>query len=301
MTNNAISPQSPNVLFYPATADANTRSAVKRFISWLDANGKHWATLDLKEYRDYLLSDGSGLSKPSAKKHMERIRARYQDMLHSNDVRDMIQALIPPSTDAANAYAITEETLTRIANNSQYDKRVAIKIPTRARLDSHFHWMTPEEIEALLERIPRRNKLGYRDAAMIALCYSFGLREAEACQAEVEHLNETQDGKRGLFVPLGKGMKERFVQVDELADYRVYFYDWMRFAGIESGLILGGLQPRQLQRRVALYTDATPHDFRRSYAKNLHNAGRSIEYIGQQLGHAKLETTLIYLGMIAKK
>lgn len=301
MTDNALTPQSPNALFYPDTADKNTRSAVKRFITWLDERGQHWAKADLKEYRDYLLADESGLSRASAKKHLERVRARYQDMLHSNDVRDMIQRQIPAGQDAANAYAITEETLTRIANNSQYDKRTAIRLTTVASyVDSDFHWLSPQEIHGIISGIQRVNKLTYRDAAIIALCYTYGLREAEACAVTVADLKETQLEHPGVLIRSGKGMKRRFVRLDEITDYLVYVYDWMRIKGISKGYVLGGIKPRQLQNRVKLYADITPHDLRRSYAKNLHEGGRSMEYIGQQLGHAKLETTLIYLGLIGK-
>jgi site-specific recombinase XerD len=297
--NNQLTPQSPNALFFPAEADKNIKSAVRRFIRWLDERGLGWATVDLKDYRDYLASDKSGLSIVSAKKHLEHVRGRYADMLHSNEVRNMIQARIPEDATPADAYAITEEFLTRLSNNTQYDKRLAIPLPKKSvYLDSKAHWLSADEIRQLIERVPRTSKLGYRDAAILALCYTYGLREAEACAATVADIRETVKGKSGLHVPLGKGMKERFVQLVPETDYRAYVYDWLAVAGIEIGAILAGVKPRQLQNRVKLYGTLSPHDLRRSYAKNLHNAGYSIEFIGQQLGHSKLETTLIYLGMI---
>lgn len=295
---NQLTPQSPNALFFPAEADKNIKSAIRRFIRWLDERGLTWWSVDLADYRDYLVNQ-SNLSTVSAKKHLEHVRGRFADLLHSNEVRTMIQARIPATMDAANAYAITEEFLTRLSNNTQYDKRLAIKLPKKTTyLDSEFHWLTADEVSAVIQSVPRTSRLGMRDAALLALLATYGLREAEACAATVADMRATVQGKQGLHVPLGKGMKQRFVQVDPLADYRAYITDWLYYMGIESGLILDGLKPRQLQNRVKLYTDARPHDLRRSYAKILHDGGRSIEFIGQQLGHSKLETTLIYLGMI---
>lgn len=295
---NQIKPVSPNVLFMPADADKNMKSSIGRFITWLDSRQQSWINADLKNYLDYL--NTTGLARSSVKKHMERIRARYKEMQHSNAVRDMIQSRIPKDATPADVYAVTEEFLTRLRNNTEYDKRLEVKLTTVASfVDSDFTWLTYEDINALFERIPV-TKIGYRDALIFSLCLSFGLREAEACVITVEDLKETQNGQSGVLVRHGKGDKRRFVVRDEFADYTGILQGCMDTLGITSGLVLQGLKPRQLQNRVKIYTEAKPHDLRRSYAKLLHNGGRSIEYIKQQLGHVKSDTTLIYLGMINK-
>ena len=42
----------------------------------------------------------------------------------------------------------------------------------------------------------------------------------------------------------------------------------------------------------------TPHDLRRSYARNLFKAGISIEVIRQNLGHVDVKTTQAYIGVL---
>ena len=42
----------------------------------------------------------------------------------------------------------------------------------------------------------------------------------------------------------------------------------------------------------------TPHDLRRSYARNLFKAGISIEVIRQNLGHFDAKTTQAYIGVL---
>lgn len=294
---NQLTTPSPNTVFLlPDEADKNLRSSVGKFVRWLDDNALSWVNADLKDYLDYLNS--TKLSKASIKKHMERVRARYKDMQHSNAVRDLIQSQIPSGATPADIYAITEEFLTRLRNNTDYNKRLEVKLTTRTTYtDDHFTWLNREEIAALFANIPS-DKLSTRDAAIFGLCLSYGLREAEACSITVDDLSKRVKGVVGVEVRHGKGDKQRFIQRDELADFTGYVQVWLEIAGITEGLVLQGLKPRQIQNRVKMYTDAKPHDLRRSYAKLLYEGGRSIEYIAQQLGHVKIETTMIYLGMI---
>ena len=42
----------------------------------------------------------------------------------------------------------------------------------------------------------------------------------------------------------------------------------------------------------------TPHDLRRSYARNLFLAGISVEVIRQNLGHVDVKTTQAYIGVL---
>lgn len=41
--------------------------------------------------------------------------------------------------------------------------------------------------------------------------------------------------------------------------------------------------------------DAHPHRFRHNFATNLHKQGAKLHYIQLALGHAKIDTTLIYI------
>jgi hypothetical protein len=61
MTDNTLALPSPNALFLPTAGDANARSSIKRFVTWMDTRRVHWTQADLSDYRDYLLYE-SGLS-----------------------------------------------------------------------------------------------------------------------------------------------------------------------------------------------------------------------------------------------
>lgn len=306
MTSQLTNPLSTNAIFLPTDADKNVLSSIGMYIKWLDSRQLNWMSADVKDYRAYLLSDERGLSKASAKKHMERIRARYKALLHHNGVRDVLRDFYmqqTPESDIRLLYSLwefTAETLVRLENNTQYDEDVAIKLTKQTTYtDDKFMWLSREEVTDLFHR-PPATKQGTRDSAIFALCLSYGLREAEACSVTVEDMNKFVKGVAGVEVRHGKGDKQRFVQRDALTDYTGYIQAWLEIAGITEGLVLAGLKPRQLQNRVKVYTVAKPHDLRRTYAKLLHAGGRSVEYIGQQLGHVKTDTTLIYLGLIGQ-
>ncbi len=63
---------------------------------------------------------------------------------------------------------------------------------------------------------------------------------------------------------------------------------------------------RSVQRMLKRYpisidgvpTTVTPHDLRRSYARNLFLAGIPTEVIRQNLGHADVKTTQDYIGIL---
>jgi integrase len=309
MTANALAPASPNAVFLPAAADKDTRSTIKRYVRWLDARGLHWFNADLGAYRDHLLHD-SGLSKASAKKHLERVRRRYRDMLHENGLRDMLYRAAPGES-TADRFAFVQEALIRLTNNTQYGERVAIKVPTvMHHADGEFIRLTPEEIDALLDSIPRDTLLGYRDAALVALAYACGLREAEAVAVTVDDLLQAYGGAPALRVRHGKGDKQRMVVYGTMECYLHTVLDWLDVSGITDGHVFRALSPdgnsilgdtltaRAFALRLEKYTSATPHDLRRSYARNLYLAGASVEFIRQQLGHEKIETSLLYIGAL---
>jgi integrase len=291
-----ITPKSPNAVFIPASVEKNTASALRRFVRWLDVTGRAWWQVDLVDYRAHLLHE-TALSDASAKKHLERVRKRYGQLLRSNTIRDAIQAALPAGTTLADRYAATEEVLVRIANNTQYSDDVAITLPTDvARVDSDFTWLSVDDVEAVLDAI-ERDRLGYRDAAMIALAFMFGLREAELCAVTLEALRETKQGKPGVLIERGKGMKRRFVFLHDAVDFTPVVQDWIGFTALETGPLFD-ITPRAFAYRLRRYTSASPHDLRRSYARALYDANAPIEFVRQQLGHVKVETTLLYVGAL---
>ena len=139
-----------------------------------------------------------------------------------------------------------------------------------------------------------------REKAIIEVLYSTGMRIGE-----LEKLNKDDiDFVNGKAVVFGKGAKEREVYFNMKAQLALKKYLENRndtnealFVGLQSPynrLKVSTYEKilRELGGRCGVYCH--PHRFRRTCATILLNKGMPIQEVSKVLGHAKLETTLIY-------
>jgi site-specific recombinase XerD len=139
-----------------------------------------------------------------------------------------------------------------------------------------------------------------RDAAILELFYSSGLRLSELVALNVPDLDPYTETVRVL----GKGRKERMVPVGAPALKAVQVY--RSAAQVHAGpLFISKLRKRLTARSVWLilkkYVEATgiqlptsPHKLRHSFATHMLDAGADLRSVQSLLGHASLSTTQIY-------
>lgn len=177
--------------------------------------------------------------------------------------------------------------------------------------------LTGGEIAALLGAcMADRTAAGRRDAALFAVLYGCGLREAELVGLDV---GDHDAGTGALAVRHGKRNKERLVYVadrgaaDALADWLAVRMDagagmteddaGALFVPIRrSGLLHRGgrLTMSGVRALVKRRADAvalppcSPHDFRRTMAGDLLDAGADIATVARLMGHASVTTTARY-------
>ena len=171
-----------------------------------------------------------------------------------------------------------------------------------------------EEVAALFAavQLPR-----YR--ALLGLIYHTGLRVGEAVRIELRDLRDTATPHPRLHVRCGKGGKDRFVplsapMVEQLREWwRTHRHPSFLFPGPSSGwreraqpadaaqhaathLSVSAVQNtfRLARATAGLPVEATVHTLRHCYATHLLEEGVSLRLISQYLGHASLETTVIY-------
>jgi integrase/recombinase XerC len=139
-----------------------------------------------------------------------------------------------------------------------------------------------------------------RDAAMMELFYSSGLRLSELAALNVADVDTFSETVRVL----GKGRKERVVPVGQVALKAIQQY---RFeAKVQSGpLFLSKLKKRMSARSIwlmmkkhlaqtSIQLRVSPHKLRHSFATHLLDNGADLRSVQTLLGHVNLSTTQIY-------
>lgn len=139
-----------------------------------------------------------------------------------------------------------------------------------------------------------------RDAAILELFYSSGLRLAELVALNVADLDAYSESVRVL----GKGRKERVVPVGKPALDAVQRY--RQEAGVHSGPLFiskvrkrlaplnVGLVLRRYLPHTSIPLKVSPHKLRHSFATHLLDAGADLRSVQALLGHSSLSTTQIY-------
>ena len=161
-----------------------------------------------------------------------------------------------------------------------------------------------DELFAAPLKVPREKQapvwMPARDAAVLELFYSSGLRLAELAALNVADLDPYTESVRVM----GKGRKERVCPVGLPALEAVGRYRSQ--AGVyEGSLFINKMRRRMNARSVwlllkrylphtGLPATISPHKLRHSFATHLLDAGADLRSVQSLLGHASLSTTQIY-------
>ena len=169
--------------------------------------------------------------------------------------------------------------------------------------------LRPDQISALLDRIPATTSLELRDRALFELAYACGLRAEELVNLDVGAVDFDAEQLRVE----GKGSKTRFVPAGEPALRAVSRYLERARGALEAGTD-GAAEPalflsksgrrlstsdvrrrlRMWARHAAAQGAVHPHALRHSFATHLLEGGADLRAIQELLGHASISTTQIY-------
>lgn len=175
------------------------------------------------------------------------------------------------------------------------------------------------EIERLLNSMYARlagdgaggGKYLVRDIAVVEVLFATGARVSEVCSIRADAL----ELDAGLVRIMGKGGKERYIQIGEPAVRELLkrYYTENEAAIKTSGYFfvnrLGGRYTEQSVRTMlkrytrlaGIERNITPHMFRHSFATYLIEEGADISCVQQILGHSSIKTTQIYVHVAAAK
>ena len=165
---------------------------------------------------------------------------------------------------------------------------------------------------ALLRAVRRTGKI--RDLAIVTTLLHTGIRVSELCNLKVSDIS-ISDNSNMLIIREGKGTKRRNVPLNPTAS-RV-LRDYLKASGGQRGAVMDSvgnnnapslfygqkrlpLTDRGVRYLIKKYSylakipNVSPHVFRHTCAKNLIDAGNSIDRVSKILGHSSINTTSIY-------
>lgn len=186
--------------------------------------------------------------------------------------------------------------------------------PPRATKPLPGHTLTPDQVRRLLAAPDLTTPKGLRDRALLEVLYATGLRRGEALALDLDDLDHHE---REVRVRHGKGDKGRVLPVVPSAWRRLTEYvergrPALTTAHPDSArsVFLSPLGRRMSESTIlrALRQHAaaaglarlSPHTLRRTFATQLHERGTSLRVIQDLLGHASLDTTMVYLRVDSK-
>jgi site-specific recombinase XerD len=170
-------------------------------------------------------------------------------------------------------------------------------------------WLTKAQATQLLSVPDPSTIKGIRDAALLAILISTGLRRHEVAALNCAHIQQ-REGRWLIADLIGKHGRVRSVP---LPDWSVLTIErWKLVARISDGALFRSLTRHEhiTERRLSpqvifgivkcygaqIGLAIRPHDLRRTFAKLAHLGDSPVEQIQFSLGHASLVTTELYLG-----
>jgi site-specific recombinase XerD len=274
--------------------ERNYRQALLEFSGWFQRQRQtppDWNALRRDDFRDFLRFLGRGrLSRAAVQLRFSALRSFYKYLIRNGAAAvSPIRKLSLPAREKRLPRFLTVEQL-----------RELLKAPGK-------------ELQREAEGKKEADAGTYfRDAAILEVIYSCGLRVSELCRLRGEDV----DWPGQLVRVRGKGKKERLVPIGAPALEAVRAY-WKHRdyapAGTQPVFLarphkISPLTPRTVQLRLKTYLRAagldpkiTPHKLRHSFATHLLDAGADLRSVQELLGHAHLVTTQVYTHLTTER
>ena len=184
-----------------------------------------------------------------------------------------------------------------------------LAIPNKKFTKKVIHYLTREEVDALLQVPDQRTWIGRRDFVLMVIAIQTGLRLSELTQLKKENINL---GPVAYIRCLGKGRKERYTPLNHLSVkvLRKWFKELENssFDFVFPTFYGKRMSPDNFRYLLEKYTKVaqlscpslknkrvSPHIFRHTAAMQFLQAGIDLSTIAIWLGHESVETTQMYL------
>ena len=155
--------------------------------------------------------------------------------------------------------------------------------------ETELQYLKHTQVIRLLRSIPDE-----RDRLIIRIIYATGVRVSELCSINVEDIDMDDQ----MIRVRGKGGKIRMVFIDPETLREIDTVIGNRLSGpLFFGQQGKNISPRTIQHMFRKYAPEgiTPHKIRHSYASELYRRSRNLRVVQENLGHASIKTTEVYL------
>lgn len=282
---------------------------------------------DLEDFKSYIIVE-KNFSKHTAKAYCSDILSFlvWMDEQSCEDVnfskiRDylhFIQKFNYKKTTIARKIASIRTFYKFLYRERKIDSNPAMNLNTPKRPKSLPKFLTPDEVEKILNNTKIETPSGYRNRAILELLWATGMRVSELSGLNFGDLN-LENNEIRVF---GKGAKERIILVTDRAKSYLERYIETARALIPKGFPVGEpnedspvfinntgyrLQTRTIRNvineiveKINLPKHVTPHVFRHSFATHLIENGADLRVVQELLGHASISNTQIYTHISAQ-
>lgn len=268
---------------------------LKNFENWLVRLG--YAKSTIKGYVRLLanffkyLETACGGSLPTQKEIENFIKDLHQTKLSRQSIQGHLNVI--------NRYS-------EFLEKTKKQKLAVNKIIVEKEITTERTIFTQEEIKALFSSIDGNTPQGLFDKALLSIYYGCGLRSKEGINLELKEL----DFNKGLlYVKPSKNYSSRYVPMSQkvITDLQDYLNFAQPVLNPNSKYVLvGKIKPqvngqflnkrlKLLQRQAGITKKVSLHSLRHSIATHLLQQGMELEYIGDFLGHKRLDSTQVYV------
>lgn len=276
---------------------------------------------DLEDFKSYIIAE-KNFSQHTAKAYCSDILSFLVWMddesceeVNFPKIRDyihFIQKFNYKKTTVARKIASLRTFYKYLYREQKIDSNPAMNLNNPKRPKSLPKFLTPDEVEQILNNTKIETPAGYRNRTILELLWATGMRISELSGLNFGDLNLEHNEIR-VF---GKGSKERIILVTDRAKSFLERYIETARALIPKGFPVPPqdedspvfinntgyrLQTRTVRNvinevveKINLPKHVTPHVFRHSFATHLIENGADLRIVQELLGHASISNTQIY-------
>lgn len=276
---------------------------------------------DLEDFKSYIIAE-KNFSEYTAKAYCSDVLG-YLIWLEDEPCEDVnfskireyihfIQKFNYKKTTIARKIASLRTFYKYLYREQKIDSNPAMSLNTPKRPKSLPKFLTPDEVEQILNNTKIETPAGYRNRTILELLWATGMRISELSGLNFGDLN-LENNEIRVF---GKGSKERIILVTDRAKNYLERYIETARPLIPKGFPVPPqdenspvfinntgyrLQARTIRNvinevveKISLPKHVTPHVFRHSFATHLIENGADLRVVQELLGHASISNTQIY-------